>query len=156
MLLNTGVDDTFRLALNPDASIIEEEFFQYAIAPTTLPVTSNSSAEITVQISVAMNAPIGLSVTFTLSAQSTTNVDASDYITFDMVTTREVNPIIYIGVAIEGREIFVKKNQDTLIEQSINYSNKAHRVIREVLFCNANLLDSDIAIFPLHTAYCRV
>ena len=30
---------------------------------------------------------------FILAAQSTTEVDASDYIMFDMVTAREVNPI---------------------------------------------------------------
>ena len=94
MLLNTGADDTFRLAVNTDASAIEEEFFQYSVTPTMLPVNNNSSAEITVQISVARNAPIGLSVTFILAAQSTTDVDASDYITFDMVTAREVNPMI--------------------------------------------------------------
>ena len=86
VLLNTGADDTFRLAVYTDASATEEEFFQYALTPQTPRVTTNSSAEITVQISVVRNAPVGLSVRFTLAAQSSTNVDASDYITFDMVT----------------------------------------------------------------------
>ena len=56
------------------------------IAPQIISSTTNSNTAMEVQISVAANALIGLSVSFTLATQSTTNVDASGYITFDMVT----------------------------------------------------------------------
>ena len=44
------------------------------------------TVEITVQIVLYHDAPVGLSVTFTLVAQSATDIGMSNYITFDVTS----------------------------------------------------------------------
>ena len=96
-LLNTGNDDTFRIKIDTDASDEEAEAFNYVITPSIVTVKENMKADISVDIFLYYNAPIGFSATFTLVAQSVDDIDASDYIIFD-VTNKQINPTVnYVG-----------------------------------------------------------
>ena len=90
-LMNIGETDVFRINIDTDASADEDEYFEYAFTPSTVSVQQNMSAEITVQIVLYHNASAGLSITFTLVAQSATDIGVSDYITFDVTSIETVS-----------------------------------------------------------------
>ena len=93
-LMNIGRDDSFRINIDTDASDEEVNFFNYVVTPSgVVSVRQNTTADIAVEISLYRNAPIGFSITFTLVAQSVDDIDASDYITFD-VTNKQMNPMV--------------------------------------------------------------
>ena len=86
MLMNIGETNDFRINIDTDASRDEDEYFEYGFTPSAVSVQQNMTAEITVQIVLYHYAPVGLSITFTLVAQSATDIGMSDYITFDVTS----------------------------------------------------------------------
>ena len=88
MLMNIGETDDFTVNIDTDASEDEDKYFEHTFTPSAVSVQQNMTTEITVQIVLYHNAPIGLSVTFTLVAQSATDIGMSDYITFDVTSTQ--------------------------------------------------------------------
>ena len=105
-LMNAGRDDTFRInvTVDTDASDDEASFFNYITTPSVVSVGQNMTANIAVKISLNHNAPMGFSVTFTLVAQSVSDIDVNDYITFDVTNTltEQMNPIVSSRVLIVG------------------------------------------------------
>ena len=91
-LMNIGRDDNFRIDIDTDASDEEKNFFNYAVTPSIVSVRQNMTADISVEISLSHNAPTGFSITFTLIAQSVDDIDATDYITFDL-TKKQMNQV---------------------------------------------------------------
>ena len=83
-LLNTGGADNFSINIDTDASANEVDSFTYTVIPRVYYVQQNMTADITVNIFLHYGAPNGLSITFTLAAQSVTDIDVSDHITFDV------------------------------------------------------------------------
>ena len=100
-LINIGETDVFRINIDTDASADEDEYFEYAFTPSTVSVQQNMSAEITVQIVLYHNASAGLSITFTLVAQSATDIGVSDYITFDVTSIETVSRTILFTMLYE-------------------------------------------------------
>ena len=100
-LMNIGETDVFRINIDTDASADEDEYFEYAFTPSTVSVQQNTTAEITVQIVLYHNAPAGLSITFTLVAQSATDIGVSDYITFDVTSIETVSRTILFAMLYE-------------------------------------------------------
>ena len=96
-LMNIGRTDDFRINIDTDASTDEDKYFEYAITSGNVSVEHNMTAEISVEIVLYYNAPIGFSVTFTLVAQSVTNIDVSDHITFDVTSMQTVSWIIFLA-----------------------------------------------------------
>lgn len=96
-LMNIGNSDNFTITISTDASPNEVDFYNYVVTPNVVSVQQNMTAKIAIQISLYYDTPIGLSVTFTVVAQSVTNIDVNDYITFDVTnaqTTSAVSSII--------------------------------------------------------------
>ena len=95
-LLNTGRDDSFRINIDTDSTDEEVNLFNYVVTPSVVSIRQNMTADITVEIFLYHNAPIGFSITFTLVAQSVGDIDASDYITFDVTNTqaKQTNPTV--------------------------------------------------------------
>ena len=100
-LMNIGETDVFRINIDTDASADEDEYFEYAFTPSTVSVQQNMTAEIAVQIVLYHNAPAGLSITFTLVAQSATDIGVSDYITFDVTSIETVSRTILFTMLYE-------------------------------------------------------
>ena len=93
-LLNTGEADNFRINIDTDASADEVDSLGYAVTPTVY-VQQNMTAYIRIDIYLYYGAPTGLSVTFTLAAQSVNNIDVSDHITFDVTYMETVSGMQY-------------------------------------------------------------
>ena len=83
MLMNIVKTDDFTINIDTED---EDEYFEYAFTPSAVSVQQNMTVEITVQIVLYHDAPVGLSVTFTLVAQSATDIGMSNYITFDVTS----------------------------------------------------------------------
>lgn len=92
ILLNGGQPTNFSLTANVVVTGTNvTDFFEYTLIPAIVFVESDSSTEVKVQINVSNNATDGLSVTFSVIAQSENN-EVNNFITFDMVTTTAPPP----------------------------------------------------------------
>jgi len=90
VLLNIGASQRFRIAVIVDASVANSGV-QYSVNNNNLMVLENSQADVIVSVYFPTDVPLGLSVTFTVVAQSIDNSDINDFITFDAVNVREVS-----------------------------------------------------------------
>ena len=90
VLLNAGASQRFRIAVIVDASV-DNSGVQYSVNNSNPLVLGNSQVDIVVSVSFPTDVPLGLSVTFTVVAQSVDNSDINDFITFDAVNVREVS-----------------------------------------------------------------
>ena len=90
VLLNTGANQRFRISVTADEST-EGSGVQYTVDNDNPFVSQNSQVDITVNVVFPNDIPLGLSVTFTVVAQSEDNFDVNDFITFDAVNLREVS-----------------------------------------------------------------
>ena len=92
VLLNDGASERYRITVNLDTSFdVDSSAVQYTIDNDRPFVSQNSQPNITINVMLSRNAPVGLSVTFTVVAQSENDFDENDFITFDVVTIREVS-----------------------------------------------------------------
>ena len=92
VLLNVGAGQRFRISVILDTSFdIDSSAVQYTINNDRPSVPHNLPTDITINVMLSSNAPVGLSVTITVVAQSETNSNVNDFITFDVVTIREVS-----------------------------------------------------------------
>ena len=82
--MNTGGTDNFSINIDTDASANEVDYFTYTVIQRVYYVQQNMTADITINILLHYGAPTGLSVTFILVAQSVTDIDVSDHITFNV------------------------------------------------------------------------
>ena len=90
MLQNIGASQRFRISVIADASI-DGRGVQYTVDNDNPFVSQNSQVDITVNVFFPDDVPVGLSVTFTFVAQSETNFDVNNFISFDAVNVREVS-----------------------------------------------------------------
>ena len=90
VLLNAGASQRFRIAVIVDASV-DNSGVQYSVNNSNSLVLGNSQVDIVVSVSFPTDVPLGLSVTFTVVAQSVDDSDINDFITFDAVNVREVS-----------------------------------------------------------------
>ena len=90
MLLNVGDDDTFRITVDTDMTSDEMGYFWFTLTPERVFATQNIPTAINVQIFLNSSTTKGLSVTFTVVVQSTSNFDVNDFISFDVVNILEV------------------------------------------------------------------
>ena len=101
VLFNVGISQQFRIAVNLDASFdVDSAAVQYTINDDRPFVSQDSQTDITINVMLSRDAPVGLSVTFTVVAQSDSNFDVNDFITFDVVTIREVSVKHHVVIAI--------------------------------------------------------
>jgi len=91
VLLNVGVDDTFRIFVNTDAASDETGYFWYTVSAESISTAQNSPTVINIQVFLSGTTPKGLGVTFIVVVQSTSNFDLNDYISFDVVNVQEVS-----------------------------------------------------------------
>ena len=92
VLLNVGTSQRFRISVNLDTSFdVGSAAVQYTINDNRPFVSQDSQTDIVINVMLSRDAPVGLSVTFTVVAQSESNFDVNDFITFDTVTIREVS-----------------------------------------------------------------
>ena len=92
LLLNVGVSGQFRISVIMDASIdIDDTAVQYTINNDRPVVSQNTKEDIIVNVYFSNDIPAGLSVTFTVVAQSESDYDVNDFITFDVVNVRQVS-----------------------------------------------------------------
>lgn len=92
LLLNVGVSGQFRISVIMDASIdIDDTAVQYTISNDRPVVSQNTKEDIIVNVYFSNDIPAGLSVTFTVVAQSESDYDVNDFITFDVVNVRQVS-----------------------------------------------------------------
>ena len=91
VLLNVRADDTFRISVNTDAADDEIGYFWYTFTPESVSATQNIPTAIIAQVILAETTPKGLSVTFTVVVQSTSNFDVNDFIRFDVIDVQEVS-----------------------------------------------------------------
>lgn len=87
-LTNTGRNDNFRLSVDTDASADEVNFFDYSMIPSVIYMKQNMTTEVSVEITLHSNAPVGLSITFTVVVQSVSDINQGDYVTFDVTCIR--------------------------------------------------------------------
>ena len=90
MLLNVGDDDTFRITVDTDMASDEMGYFWFTLTPERVFAIQNIPTAINVQIFLNSSTTKGLSVTFTVVVQSTSNFDVNDFISFDVVNVLEV------------------------------------------------------------------
>ena len=90
MLLNVGASQRFRISVITDASI-DGTGVQYTIDNDNPFVSQNSQTDITVNVVFPSDVSLGLSVTFTVVAQSENDFDVNDFISFDAVNVCEVS-----------------------------------------------------------------
>ena len=86
-LKNGGPSATFRLTVNTVITGNGTDFFEYFLAPETVFVESNSSTDITMSVSVFTGATDGISVTFSVIAQSVFDDNVNNFISIYLVTT---------------------------------------------------------------------
>lgn len=88
IVLNSGQETNFNItASTVSVGNQSDNFYKYNLYPETVFVDSNSTAEIRVEIIVYDNATNGLSVTFSIIAQSTYYEQDNNFITFELTTT---------------------------------------------------------------------
>ena len=90
VLLNIGASQRFRISIIIDTPI-DGTGVQYTIDNDNPFVSQNSQVDITVNVFFPNDVPVGLGVTFTVVAQSESDFDVNDFITFDAVNVREVS-----------------------------------------------------------------
>ena len=99
VLLNVGSRQSFRISVIADASN-EGVPFQYTVNNSNPLVAQNAQAYIAITVSFPSDAPLGLSVTFTVVAQSTNDYNINDFISFDVVNVREVSIQVQISAVL--------------------------------------------------------
>lgn len=89
VLTNGGGAAQFSLTVNTGDGDNATDFFEYSLTPSSVFLENDTSAEITIQITLSSNITEGSTVTFTVIAES---AFSNDFITFFLVATNRPPP----------------------------------------------------------------
>ena len=93
-LINRAFNSTFQVTVNTSIVASSTDFIDYTLDPSTFPhfVLFNSSFDFSIDIIVSESATDGYAATFTVRAESTSDSDVYDYISFGLVVTTSAPP----------------------------------------------------------------
>ena len=93
-LVNGALNSNFQIIINTSLVGNSTDFIEFNVEPSTFPrsVPLNSSFDFSIDIFVSATAADGDTATFTVCAESTSDSDINDFISFDLVVTTSPPP----------------------------------------------------------------